>query len=64
MKVSKKYHVTKDGHVKRNPVRHFKSDAAYKRWLATGHIHGYFKRAAGNQTVYINGRKHKVSHKE
>ena len=42
---------------------HFKSKAAYKRWLAYGHIHGVFEKAKGSQKVIIKGKTHKVKHK-
>ena len=32
------------------------------KWLAAGHIHGYFKKAPGNQRIKIRGKIHKVKH--
>lgn len=37
----------------------FKSKAAYKRYLAYGHIHDKFH---GKQAVTIRGKAHKVQH--
>lgn len=42
-------------------VRHFKSKAGYRKWLAYGHIHHVFH---GRQKVYIGGRLHKVKHRK
>jgi len=44
-------------------VRHFRSKAAYRKWLAYGHIHGHFKRKPGHQIVYIRGKRHRVKHR-
>jgi hypothetical protein len=41
---------------------HFKNKEAYKKWLAAGHIHGWFVKAKGNQTIFIYGKHHKVKH--
>lgn len=38
---------------------HFKSVAAYDRWLAYGHIHHKFH---GKENVVIAGKHHKVIH--
>jgi hypothetical protein len=43
-------------------ARNFKSKAAYKRWLAYGHIHKVFERTPGNQRIKIKGKPHKVKH--
>lgn len=40
----------------------FKNKAAYKKWLAYGHMHGQFERTPGNQPVSIGGKSHKVEH--
>jgi len=40
----------------------FRSKAAYRKWLAWGHIHGVFARTPGHVKVYIKGRPHKVKH--
>jgi len=40
----------------------FKSKAAYKRWLAYGHIHKKFKRKRG-QNITIRGKRHVVRHR-
>lgn len=37
----------------------FKSGAAYKKWLAYGHMHDVFH---GTQPVSIRGKPHKVNH--
>jgi hypothetical protein len=42
-------------------TKHFKSKAGYHKWLAAGHIHGYFK-VPGVQRVYIGGKLHKIKH--
>jgi hypothetical protein len=42
--------------------RNFKSNAAYDRWLAAGHMHGFFKRSPGNTPVKIKGKPRKVKH--
>lgn len=42
-------------------VKHFKTMVSYKKWLAAGHIHNFFK-VPGHQTVYIGGKLHKVKH--
>jgi hypothetical protein len=41
---------------------HFKSKAAYQRWLAHGHISGKFKETPGHQKIVIRGKPHKVKH--
>lgn len=43
-------------------VKHFKSIAGYKRWLAYGHMSGVFK-VPGSQKVFIRGLLRKVKHK-
>jgi hypothetical protein len=40
----------------------FKSNAAYKKWLAYGHASGEFAKTPGNQPVSIKGQSHKVKH--
>lgn len=40
----------------------FKSNAAYKKWLAYGHASGKFAKTPGNQPVSIKGQSHKVKH--
>ena len=40
----------------------FKSDAAYKAWLAYGHASGEFAKTPGNQPVSIKGKSHGVQH--
>jgi len=40
----------------------FRSKAAYRRWLAYGHIHGLFGKRRGYIKVYIRGKPHKVKH--
>lgn len=44
-------------------ARNFRSSAAYKKWLAFGHMHGAFAKSPGNTPVKIQGKSHKVSHK-
>jgi hypothetical protein len=41
----------------------FKSNAAYRKWLAYGHASGEFAKTPGNQPVKIKGKKKKVKHK-
>lgn len=43
-------------------MANFKSPAAYKKWLAYGHMHGQFEKTPGNQPVKIQGEPHKVNH--
>jgi len=40
----------------------FKNKDAYRKWLAAGHIHGWFARTPGHQKVTIGGKPHKVAH--
>jgi hypothetical protein len=40
----------------------FKSNAAYKAWLAYGHASGEFAKTPGNQPVSIKGKSHGVEH--
>ena len=40
----------------------FKSNAAYKAWLAYGHASGEFAKTPGNQPVSIKGKSHGVQH--
>lgn len=42
--------------------RNFKSEKAYKGWLAYGHGTGVFEKTKGSQDVSIRGKKHKVKH--
>jgi hypothetical protein len=42
---------------------HFKSKTGYRKWLAAGHIHGYFAKTPGHQKIVIRGKPHKVKHK-
>lgn len=42
----------------------FKSKAAYKKWLAHGHIHGEFAATPGHQKVSIKGESRKVEHEK
>ena len=41
----------------------FKSNAAYKKWLAYGHASGEFAKTPGNQKVSIKGKPKKVQHR-
>lgn len=41
---------------------HFKSKEKYCKWLAAGHIHGWFKKVPGHQVIFIKGKKKKVEH--
>jgi hypothetical protein len=41
---------------------HFKNKEGYRKWLATGHIKGWFVATKGKQTVFLYGMKHKVKH--
>ena len=41
----------------------FRSEEAYRKWLAYGHIHGVFERTPGHVDVYIRGKRKKVKHK-
>lgn len=43
-------------------MANFKSKAAYKKWLAYGHISGVFENTPGNQPVKIKGKAKKVNH--
>jgi hypothetical protein len=43
-------------------ARNFKSKAAYKRWLAYGHMSGEFEETPGHQKITIKGKPHKVKH--
>ena len=47
---------------KKVKAMHFKSKAAYRRWLAYGHATGVFEKTPGDVKVYIRGKKHKVKH--
>jgi hypothetical protein len=40
----------------------FKSNDAYKKWIAYGHATGIFESTPGNQKISIKGNKHKVKH--
>ena len=43
---------------------HFKSKAAYKKWLAYNYIHNRRKMGRPpHKVVYIRGKKHRVKHK-
>ena len=46
------------------PTKNFKSPAAYKKWLAYGHMHGDFAASPGNTPVKIKGKPKKVKHKK
>lgn len=41
----------------------FKSKAAYRRYLAYGHIHKVFEKTPGVQKIYIRGKVHHVKHR-
>jgi hypothetical protein len=41
---------------------HFKSVAAYKRYLAYGNIHKVFKHKVPYNRIMIRGKLHKVTH--
>ena len=43
-------------------AKNFSSMAAYKKWLAYGHMHHQFERSEGNTPVKIKGRPKKVKH--
>lgn len=49
------------GGCKMKKAINFSSKAAYKRWLAYGHMHGDFD-VPGNQKIKIRGVPHKVIH--
>lgn len=40
----------------------FKSQGAYKKWLAYGHMNGDFAKSPGNTPVKIQGKAHNVIH--
>ncbi len=42
--------------------KNFKNAAAYKKWLAYGHMHGQFEASPGNTPIKIKGKKHMVQH--
>jgi hypothetical protein len=44
-------------------AKNFKSNKAYKSWLAYGHASGEFAKTPGNQKVSIKGKPKKVKHK-
>ena len=44
-------------------AKNFKSNKAYKSWLAYGHASGEFAKTPGNQKVSIKGNPKKVKHK-
>ena len=44
-------------------TKNFKNPAAYKKWLAYGHMHGEFEKSPGNTPVKIKGKARKVEHK-
>lgn len=44
------------------PARNFRNVAAYKKWLAYGHMHGAFKKSPGNTPVKIKGKARRVKH--
>lgn len=46
------------------PAKNFKSDDAYKKWLAYGHISGEFEKSPGNTPVKIKNKTKKVNHKK
>ena len=41
-------------------AKNFKSNKAYKSWLAYGHASGEFAKTPGNQKVSIKGKHKKV----
>lgn len=43
-------------------TKNFKSNKAYDKWAAFGHIHGIFEKVPGNQKITIMGKSHKVKH--
>jgi len=43
-------------------TKNFRNMEAYKKWLAFGHLHGYFKKTKGYQRILIKGKPHKVKH--
>ncbi len=43
-------------------ARDFKSEEAYEKWLAYGHMHGEFEKSPGHTPVKIRGRPKKVKH--
>lgn len=43
---------------------HFKSETGYHKWLAAGHIHGYFAETPGNENIFIKGKHHHVKHEK
>jgi len=48
---------------KQGGTMNFKSNAAYKKWLAYGHASGEFAKTPGNQKVSIKGKPKKVQHR-
>lgn len=48
---------------KQGGAMNFKSNAAYKKWLAYGHASGEFAKTPGNQKVSIKGKPKKVQHR-
>lgn len=41
---------------------HFRSKAAYRKWVAYGHIHKLFETTPGSQRPLIRGKAHRVKH--